>query len=212
MAASLQFVQSLLANFDDGSPLLVAAYVALHVAFAVFFLPCSPFTVIAGALWGVWPGLAISSGAALLASAATFFIGRTVVAGHAARFITRSRFIRRSSEAMKWVFSMGWKSVLLMQGNPLVPASSIGYVFGLTGMNPRTYLVTTYLAALPLQAVLVTSGAMAREAVMLHRVHGYVVAGMCVATGLVAIWMAVQHRLRRAEVAAREEGVSAERN
>lgn len=94
---------------------------------------------------------------------------------------------------------MGWQSVVLVQGNPLVPASSVGYVFGMTGMRARTFLTTTYLATLPLQAVLVASGAMVRDAIVLQQVRGYVVFSMLAATILLGIWIIVRRRLRRAD-------------
>ena len=93
---------------------------------------------------------------------------------------------------------MGWQSVVLVQGNPLVPASSVGYVFGMTRMRAQTFLMANYLATLPLQAVLVASGAMARDAIVLQQVREYVVFSMTFAIVLLGVWMMVRRSLRRA--------------
>jgi uncharacterized membrane protein YdjX (TVP38/TMEM64 family) len=185
----------------DGASLL-ACYVGLHVACAVLCLPCSPFTFIAGSLWGLWPGLPISSGSALLAAGVTFAIGRSAPGRFGGRVLARLPFVRRAAGIAAKILGMGWQSVVLVQGNPLVPASSVGYVFGLTGIAPRTFLVATYLATLPLQAVLVATGAMAHDAIVLRQVRGMVVFSMIVATALLGVRILVRRRLQRSPVAA----------
>jgi uncharacterized membrane protein YdjX (TVP38/TMEM64 family) len=194
----LDTVQSLLLMLDRHSAGLVCAFVALHVVFAVLCLPCSPFTLVAGSIWGLWPGLLISSGAAALASGATFAIGRSSLGRQAGSLFTRWSLIRRATELARKVLGEGWESVVLVQGNPLVPASSLGYVFGMTRVHAGTFIVTTFLATFPLQAVLVATGAMARDAIVLRELHGVVVFSMILATALLGVWILVRRRLRSA--------------
>jgi uncharacterized membrane protein YdjX (TVP38/TMEM64 family) len=194
----LETVRTALAMLDGNSLALLACYVGLHVLFAVLCLPCSPFTFIAGSLWGIWPGMLISSVSALLAAAATFAIGRSALGRAGSDFVSRWSILRRAMEGARNILGMGWESVVLVQGNPLVPASSLGYVFGMTRIRPRTFLLTTYLATLPLQAVLVATGALARDAILLRQVQQVVVFSMIAATALLGIWILVRRRLRRA--------------
>jgi len=193
----LDSVTAILAALDGHSLALLLCYFGVHVAFAAFFVPCSPLTFLAGSIWGIWPGLAISSGAALLASGVTFAIGRSAPAGIGARFIARSSFVRRSSELAGRVLGLGWRSVVLVQGNPLVPASSAGYIFGMTRMRARVFLTVNFLATLPLQAVLVASGAAAYDAIVLQQVREFVVFSMIFATVLLGFWMIARRSLRR---------------
>ncbi len=194
----MDFITAALAALDEHSLAAVVGYVAVHVACAVLFLPCSPLTFLAGAAWGIWPGLAISSGSALLGAAATFAIGRSVSRGASPGFHLLSPFIRRASGIARRVLGTEWPAVALIQGNPLVPASSTGYVFGLTGMRMSTFLKAHYLVTLPLQAVLVASGAMVYDVVVLQQVRDYVALSMIVAIGLAGMWLLVRRRLRGA--------------
>jgi uncharacterized membrane protein YdjX (TVP38/TMEM64 family) len=192
-------LDALLASLQslDGASVL-ACYVGLHVAFAVLCLPCSPFTFLAGSIWGPWVGLLVSSGSALLASGVTFAIGRLALGRLQGTFIARSPMIKRAAAAVHELLGAGWQSVVLVQGNPLVPASSVGYVFGMSRIRPRTFLATTYLATLPLQVVLVAGGAMVHDALLLKQVRGIVVFIMIAATALLGAWIWVRRRLRRA--------------
>lgn len=91
----LEPAQIVLAMAQDEIYLAVAVYAALHVSAALLFFPCSPFTFIAGAAWGLWPGLAISSLTALTAAAMTFMIGRWVRVGKAGSVLINSAFVRK---------------------------------------------------------------------------------------------------------------------
>ena len=167
----LKPAQVVLAVPEDEIYLAVGVYLVLHVSAALLFFPCSPFTFIAGALWGLWPGLAISSLTALTATVFTFLIGRLVRAGKAVSVLSNSMFVRKASSALGQTVGTGWAAVVLVQGNPLVPASSAGYVFGFSGMRPKTFVFTTFFSTLPLQTVLVASGAAAKDAIFLQEIQ-----------------------------------------
>lgn len=134
-------------------------YVFLHVLAAVSLLPCSPFTLTAGVLWGAWPGFLISSCSALLASTTTFFLGRAANCGRLGRLLKKTRFARKAESLMTSIVDSGWLTVLAVQTNPFVPASSAGYAFGYCGTKARNYIPLTYCATVPLQLVLVNTGA-----------------------------------------------------
>jgi uncharacterized membrane protein YdjX (TVP38/TMEM64 family) len=192
----VDFLVSQFAALDAASWYVILGYVALHIACAVLCLPCSPFTLIAGSLWGIWPGILISSMSALIAAGATFAIGRKASGRMGSGALARWPFLRRATEIAKRLLGMGWQSVVLVQGNPLVPASSVGYAFGMTKIPARTFLVTTFLATLPLQTVLVATGAMAHDATVLRKVHTVVVFSMITATALLGAWIWIRHRLQ----------------
>lgn len=132
------------------------AYVVLHTFFAIFLIPCSPMTVIAGALWGKWLGLGISVVSAVLSSCVTFGLARHFFKNKIYAFLIK-RFPKTD-----WFLGQtkkhGWKFVASVQLNPAAPASTLGYLFGLTNIEFSIYLMFSVLFMLPLQFLLVVFG------------------------------------------------------
>ncbi|MDJ0943511.1 MAG: VTT domain-containing protein [Kiloniellales bacterium] len=192
----LEPAQIVLALASEEIYLAVAVYLVLHVSAALLFLPCSPFTFVAGAAWGLWPGLAISSLTALTAAALTFLIGRLVGAGRAGRILSNSTFVRKSSAALGRIVGTGWAAVVIVQGNPFVPASSAGYAFGFSGMRCSTFTFTTFLSTLPLQTALVASGAAAKDVIFLHDVREPIIYLMLVSTLALGVWLFLRRHIQ----------------
>ena len=53
------------------------AFVIIQVFMAILFLPCSPLTILAGALWGGWYGFLISITATIFSMAVIFGLSRS---------------------------------------------------------------------------------------------------------------------------------------
>jgi uncharacterized membrane protein YdjX (TVP38/TMEM64 family) len=51
-----------------------------------------------------------------------------------------------------------WKVIAVSQMNPLIPSSTLGYVFGLSRVAFKRYLVFTIVFMLPLQVLFVMTG------------------------------------------------------
>ena len=131
-------------------------YVVLHVLFAIFLIPCSPMTVIAGVIWGTWLGLSISCLSAVLSSSATFLLSRYFLRHRIYNYLSK-RYAKTD-----WVLAQtkkhGWKFVASAQLNPAVPGSTLGYLFGLTNIEASTYILYVVIFMLPLQFFLVFAG------------------------------------------------------
>lgn len=134
-------------------------FVLLHCVAAAAFIPCSPFTIVAGVLWGpVW-GLLISVLAAWLASCLTFLVGRYALGSE-----WRSRLARSSpGQALARLTVFGWRGVAFAQLNPVLPASTLGYLFGLSQLPLPTYAWSALVFMLPLQVALVGLGGSLRD-------------------------------------------------
>jgi uncharacterized membrane protein YdjX (TVP38/TMEM64 family) len=133
-------------------------FIVVHCIAAAVLLPCSVLTVAAGLMWGAWLGFAISVIAALSASSVTFLI---------ARYLTGPATLDRMVESVPGrllmkLGALGWKGVAFAQLNPVVPASALGYLFGLSPLPFRTYVWTALLFILPLQIIFVGIGASLR--------------------------------------------------
>jgi uncharacterized membrane protein YdjX (TVP38/TMEM64 family) len=132
------------------------AYVFLHIVFAVCLIPCSPMALIAGAIWGKWMGLCISILAALLSSCTTFCLSRKYLKKKIYTFL--SKRYSKTDWFLTQTKQHGWMFVASVQLNPAAPASALGYLFGLTGIEFSQYALLTILFMIPLQIILVVVG------------------------------------------------------
>ena len=147
------FIQPILAQYPFAAPIF---YIALHIVMAVFFLPCSSMTLLAGALWGGGYGLAISMLGALLSSTTTFLLSRSFLHGKIKNFIGHR--YPKVVELLAQVALHDWKIIAVSQLNPLVPASTLGYAFGLSSMTLKRYILFSAVFMLPLQLLFVLTG------------------------------------------------------
>ena len=150
---SISLIHPFLEEHNQAAP---AIFIFLHIVMAVFVLPCSMMTLLAGALWGGVFGLAISTLAALLSSVATFLLARSFLREPIRNFLfsrypTLSQFLER-------VELHGWKVIALSNLNPLIPASTLGYAFGLSKISLRKYVKFSAIFMLPLQIIFVFTG------------------------------------------------------
>ena len=153
LAEIFQKIQEYLEYYPIIAPFL---YILIHIFLAIFFIPCSPMTLIAGILWGKWLGLILSMAGAYLSTNITFWLAR--------RFIRRKiyRLLRRRYPKIKWFLNKsqqhGWKFVAGVQLTPAAPASTLGYLFGLTRISYKAYAILTLIFMLPLQIAVVWLG------------------------------------------------------
>lgn len=131
------------------SPLMLAV---MQIIFALLFLPCSIFSVLFGLLWGFELGFIFSIIAALLSSSCTFYAGR---------YIKVYWFVREDLIVIEKILSLiakyKWKSSLIAHINPLLPGSSIGFIFGSSNIKFRYFITGALLGLLPLQFILIFS-------------------------------------------------------
>jgi uncharacterized membrane protein YdjX (TVP38/TMEM64 family) len=149
----LGFIRPLLDQYSQAAPYL---YILLHIAMAVLLLPCSIMTLLAGVLWGAGWGLAISVLAALLSSTATFLLARSFFR-KTVHDLLFSRY-PKMSQLLKSVEQHDWKIIALSNLNPLIPASTMGYAFGLSSIPLKRYIYYSAICMLPLQAIFVFFG------------------------------------------------------
>lgn len=149
----LGWIQPILSNYPLAAPIV---FVAVHIFMAVFFLPCSPMTLMAGALWGGVYGLVISTVAAIASSATTFFLSRSFLHGKIERFLAHR--YPKVGELLAQAAVHDWKIIALSQMNPLIPASTFGYVFGLSQITSKRYLSFSLIFMFPLQFLFVMTG------------------------------------------------------
>lgn len=140
--------------------LKIFGFILIHILLATLFVPCSPLTITAGILWGGFEGLIISIIAALSSCATTFYLSKTFlrkkISSHIAiRYPNAFLLIKR-------IENNSWKAIGLTSINPLMPASSGGYFFGLTNIKLKKYLAITTFFSLPMHLLYVLTGSSIR--------------------------------------------------
>jgi uncharacterized membrane protein YdjX (TVP38/TMEM64 family) len=155
-------IPALAAFMDRHRTIAPLIFVLLHTIAAIAFVPCSPFTALAGVLWDQPYAVLYSVTGAICAACTTFGLARTAA----------GKFVREKlrHKSVDWVFAQveahGWETVAFTQINPVFPASTLGYVFGLSRIPFRVYLVTSIVFMLPLQLIVVSFGQTLRNAAL----------------------------------------------
>jgi uncharacterized membrane protein YdjX (TVP38/TMEM64 family) len=137
-----------------GPGLVAAAYVPA----TVFFVPGSLLTLGAGALFGVVVGTVVVSLGSTLGSTAAFVVGRFFARDWVARKVAgNARFAALDAA----VGEQGFKIVLLSRLSPAFPYNMLGYMYGITNVKLRDYVVATWIGMLPGTVLYVYLGALA---------------------------------------------------
>ena len=175
-------------------------FIAAHIIVAAAFLPCSPFTLLAGFLWPLPYSLFLSVVAALCASCTTFLLGRYFWSG-ALRTELKSAPLQR---LLTLSDKHGWRIVAFTHINPALPSSTLGYAFGLSRISFHLYAWSAFLGMLPLQVALVGMGGTARD-ILLSRV--WIAAGisLALATAAFGVWLVLKRESEKIDVTRREE-------
>ena len=128
-------------------------------------VPRSAISLACGALFGPFAGSACALGAALLAAAGTFtvgrWLGREAVAGWCRRWNRLGRLDAVTARR-------GLLAVILVRLMPIAPFGVIGYAYGASAVRIRHYLVGTLLAGLPATFSYTALGAASTSAGRLH--------------------------------------------
>jgi uncharacterized membrane protein YdjX (TVP38/TMEM64 family) len=143
----------LLSRLDAAGPWAPLAFIAAYVVATLAFVPGAPLTLVAGAMFGLWPGVPIVFAGAVLGSSAAFGAARTIARDRVGRWLARDPRTAAVSDA---VAAKGVRVVLLLRLSPLFPYNLLNYalgvspvryrdfLFGSAGMLPATVLYTYY--------------------------------------------------------------------
>lgn len=170
----------------------VALFALLYMALSAIGLPCLPFTLLGGSVFGfVWGTVGVMAGIAG-GAAFGFLVARYLARGRLKRFLLRYRKLELVDRA---VAHEGWRIVALLRLCP-IPFGLSNYLYGITGIDFKHYILATVGAMLPGTAVFVYLGAVGRrslEAVTADNAQrsplevGLAVVGIVAAIGAFAI-------------------------
>jgi uncharacterized membrane protein YdjX (TVP38/TMEM64 family) len=119
---------------------------AAYIAATLLCLWGAVFTVGAGVGFGLWWGIVVSWISATIGAALAFLMARHLARGVVERWAQRSERFSAIDEA---IGLHGWKVVLLLRLNPIIPFNLSNYAFGLTRIGFWPYLLASIVGMLP---------------------------------------------------------------
>ncbi len=157
-------VQQYLASFLDwvdglgvwGPVILAAAYVPA----TVLFVPGAALTLGSGFTFGVLLGTVVVSIGSTLGSTAAFLLGRTLVRDWVASKVKSNPRFEAIDRAVE---TSGFKIVLLTRLSPMFPYNLLGYMYGLTSVRLRDYVLASWIGMLPGTLLYVYLGSAAKN-------------------------------------------------
>jgi uncharacterized membrane protein YdjX (TVP38/TMEM64 family) len=138
----------------------VAVFATVYICAVVLLAPGSLLTIAAGFAYGFW-GLPIALVAATAGASLAFLVSRYFARGSVKRAIERRRNIAAIDRAIS---SEGWKIVLLLRLNPLLPFNLQNYLFGITAVPFGSYVAATLVGIAPATTAFVSVGALGEAA------------------------------------------------
>ena len=112
----------------------------------VLLLPGGILCVGAGFFFGLWWGLLIVFVGNAIGAAISFALSRWLAGDWFRRKLSSNRSLRALEPAVE---REGWKIILLSQLHPLFPTSLLNYLYGLTRIPFRTYMLWVSIGRLP---------------------------------------------------------------
>jgi len=153
LAAFIQWVR----NFGVAGSLL---YGAVYVIAAVLFVPASPMTAAAGFIYGPLLGTLIVSPASVLGATLAFLISRHLARDWAAAKMEKYPQFPVIDRAIE---KNGFKVVLLLRLQLVIPYNLLNYALGLTRIRLRDFLIATWIGMLPATFLYVYLGSVAQN-------------------------------------------------
>ncbi len=128
-------------------------FVAAHVFASLVSVPRWGMAIVAGLLFGLWPGIAWSLAGTMAGTLAAFGL---------ARFVNWGAFVPHDLPRVgPWVARAeagGWRIVAFARLLPL-PGAAVNYGFGLSALTARDFAIGTFVGSIPAAAVFANLGA-----------------------------------------------------
>ena len=142
----LRDIPAMQAWFQNLGILGYAAFILLFVAAAVFMLPASAFTIIAGITFGSVLGAILSLVGATIGAAAAFMVARYVARDAIVNKFKDNAVFKKIEEGLK---NNGISFLILTRLVPVFPYNVQNYAYGITPINFWTYTGISFITMAP---------------------------------------------------------------
>jgi len=122
------------------------AFVVLWVVASVFFLPGLPITIAGGLVFGAVWGTVWTTVGANLGAIAAFLVGRYAARGMVEGMLEKNGALRKIDGGVR---NQGWRMLLITRLVPIFPFNIQNYVYGLTDIPLKTYVLVTLPCMIP---------------------------------------------------------------
>lgn len=172
----------------------VVVFAAIFIVATLLLLPAAVFNIAAGALFGLAWGVGIVMASSMTAALLAFLIARYLLRERITRHYTRSGTPAAVDQALR---SGGWKAVALLRLSPLVPFAAKNYLFGVSRVRLRDYLIGTFIGKLPGTLILTALGTTGRAAMDLKGPARWGLLAGGIAATLIVSWLIGRSAKRR---------------
>ncbi len=150
-----------LTGLIGGNPMAPLAFLAVHIAGSLFFVPRTLLALGAGLVFGMWWGILWAALGSLAGAIAGFLAARYIRSG----FVDRTDPVRLAA-LLKRAEHGGWRTVAVLRLVPIIPHSLTNYALGLTKLRLGAYTVGSLLGQLPLTIAYADFGAAGGRALL----------------------------------------------
>lgn len=123
-----------------------AVFVLLWIVASVLFLPGLAITIVGGLVFGAVWGTIWTTVGANLGAVAAFLIGRYAARGMVENLVTKNPALAKIDEGVR---KNGWRMLMVTRLVPIFPFNVQNYVYGLTDIPLKTYVLVTLPCMLP---------------------------------------------------------------
>ena len=134
-------------------------FIVAYTVAAVFAVPGTILTLGAGFVFGLALGTPLVSAGSLLGAIAAFLVGRLYLGDWVAKRVARSPRLQALAAVTR---HDGFAIVLLARLSPLLPYNVLNYLFGLTAVRFRDYVLGSWLGMLPATVLYVYIGSLTK--------------------------------------------------
>ena len=139
-------VDRLNAWFDGLGWWAPVVFVLLWIAASVLFLPGLAITIAGGLVFGAVWGTVWTTVGANLGAIAAFLVGRYAARGMVEGMVQKNQALKKIDDGVK---RQGWRMLMVTRLVPIFPFNVQNYVYGLTDIPLRTYVLVTLPCMLP---------------------------------------------------------------
>jgi uncharacterized membrane protein YdjX (TVP38/TMEM64 family) len=179
---------------DESGAFGVVVFALIFVAATLLMLPAAVLNIAAGALFGMAWGVGVVMAASMAAALLAFLIARHLLRERIKKHYTRSGTPAAIDKALR---SEGWKAVALLRLSPIVPFAVKNYLFGVSRVRMRDYLIGTFLGKLPGAIILTALGTTGRAAMDLKGPARWGLIAAGIAATIVVSWLIGRSAKRR---------------
>jgi uncharacterized membrane protein YdjX (TVP38/TMEM64 family) len=132
----------------------------VYVVATVLFFPALPLTLGAGLIYGVAVGTLIVSPASVLGASLAFLVARYFARDWVTRRLKKYKYASAMDRAIE---KNGFKVVLLLRLQPVLPFNMLNYALGLTNIGLRDYVIASWIGMLPATILYVYLGSIMHD-------------------------------------------------